>query len=123
MAKKKAKTGVYLLTLEGGGDRYLTVVNKETYEWITSEDLGQPAGSQGKSSWEDQLVPPSQVEPLKSAGLYPLRITIGSYDNDRALAARPMEGYERDYDSIRELMAAIRKNRHELIDEYDGCIY
>ena len=53
---------------------------------------------------------------------FPLFITSGSWENDRAIAARPADGYD-TYDSVREAMADIRHNKHVLTDEYHGCMY
>ena len=133
MAKKKAvpKTGVYLIHLEGGGDTFLKVVDKETFDWVTSDDLGQPEGTSKDEGiitvhmWEDQLIPASQIAKIKEEegdDYDPIQITSGSYDNDRALAARPADGYDTYY-TVREVMQAIKANNGELIDEYSGYIY
>ena len=115
---------VYLIVLTGQGDTFIKVVDEETFEWIVSDDLGQPKGEEDASSWEDQLVPASQIEKIKEEeGEYdPLRITIGSYDNDRALAAKPCGDYDTYY-SIKEAMKAIKSHGDELEDEYQGYIY
>jgi|HubBroStandDraft_3_1064219.scaffolds.fasta_scaffold192108_2 hypothetical protein len=112
---------VYIVSLDGGGDLFVKIVNGETYNWITSDDPGRPAEC-GDTSWEDQLVPRSQIEKLKQGNNYPLYITSGSWENDRAIHARSADGYG-DYDTIRDALRAINNKGDELIDEYHGCFY
>jgi len=117
---------VYLVTLEGGGDRYIKVVDQETYDWITSDDMGRPEGEDNSSSWEDQLVPASQIAKMKKQrgeDYEPVSITSGSWDNDRAIAALSADGYDDDYDSIKEALRDIKKKGDEMEDEYHGCMY
>ena len=122
----KDATPVYLVILEGGGDTYIKVVDAETFAWVTSDDPGKPPADSEEYlyEWPDQLVPPSQVAKLKSEDPdnLPLHITSGSWENDRAIAALPADGYD-TYDSVREAMADIRHNKHVLTDEYHGCMY
>lgn len=117
---------VYLVTLEGGGDLYVKVVDQETFDWITSDDPGIPEAESddddGVTLWEDQTVPPSQVAKLKAIGDYPVEITSGSWENDRAIAAQPADGYD-TYDTVAEALKAIRRNKAELEDEYHGGMY
>ncbi len=127
-AKTKAEKdglGVYLIVLQGGGDTYAKVVDEETYNWVTSDDMGQPQDMEDENCWEDQLVPASQVTKLKALGdgdAYPLMITSGSWENDRAIAARCMDGYE-ECDTVAEALDDIRRNGHKLVDQYNGCMY
>jgi len=136
---------VYLVVLSGGGDTYRKVVDEETFNWICSDDPGKPADGKGcdEYSWPDQLVPPSQAAKMKAAheeyqkqygdpindpdeeddGEWPLRLSSGSWENDRAIAAREAEGYLDDYFSYKEVMQAIKAHGDELEDEYEGYMY
>jgi hypothetical protein len=116
---------VFLLLLEGQGDVYVKVVDEETFNWVNSDDLGRRPADEKKSHWEDQLVPASQIVKMKAdkeEHYYPLQITIGSPDNDRALAAQPADGY-RQYFSVQRAMKEIQYRGDELVGEYYGCIY
>lgn len=146
MKKKKAEgKKMYLVILtDGGGDTYYKVVDQETFDWICSDDPGRPEDGKGcdEYSWPDQLVPPSQAVKMKADhddyqkkygnpindpdeeedGEWPLRLSSGSWENDRAIAARPADGYD-DYDSVIDATRAIKKHGDELEDEYHGCMY
>ncbi len=87
--------------------------------------MGRPKGTNG-SSWEDQLVPASQIEKMKKEqgdDYEPVTITSGSWDNDRAVAALSADGYESTYDTIKEVLRDIKEKGDEMEDEYHGCIY
>ena len=123
---------VYLVLLEGGGDLDVKVVDEETFAWITSPTM--PEGLTSSSSIEDPEVPPSQINKRAaqdkldaddaSWGIKPapVRITRGSWDNDRALQALSADGYDM-YSEVREAFAAVKLKGDEIVDEYHGCIY
>lgn len=113
---------IYLITLEGQGDIYIKPVDEETFNWVTSNDEGRPAGAENESGWEDQLVPASQRTKMEAAGDWPVEITLGSYDNDRALFAHPSGDYDTYY-TLKEAFKAIRQHGDEVVDEYHGYIY
>lgn len=111
---------VYLVHLEGQGDTDLKIVDKETFDWINS-DL--PEGWSYENPY-DSTVPDSQKAKMKKAGADgEVEIYMNSYDNDRALAAYPMDGYDSYYDSICDVIHAIKSHGDELEDEYNGYIY
>jgi hypothetical protein len=120
------KMKVYLVTLTGGGDTYRKIVDEETFNWICSDDPGQPEGtSEDAYSWIDQLVPASQLTKMKAddedfAGV---DLSSGSWENDRAIFAYPADGYLDDYFSTKEVMQAIKNHGDELEDEYEGYMY
>ena len=132
---------VYLVTLSGGGDTFRKIVDEETFNWICSDDPGKPQGTDENAySWIDQLIPASQLAKMKAtheeyskrcllsggknhdffAGLY---LSSGSWENDRAIAARAADGYLDDYFSTKEVMKAIKDHGDELEEEYDGYMY
>jgi hypothetical protein len=92
----------------------------------------------GPSSWVDQLVPASQIAKMeaehkkyiakwtignaKSDAFHPLQLSRGSWDNDRAIAACPADGYK-TYSTVTEATKAIKKHGDVLEDEYQGCMY
>jgi hypothetical protein len=100
--------------------------------------MGQPADYDDESSWIDQLVPASQVEKMKVEhekyimkwaigdakvdAFHPLQLSRGSWDNDRAIAACPADGYD-TYETVTEATRAIQKHGDVLEDEYQGYMY
>ena len=129
------KNKMYIVLLEGGGDIYIKVVDKETFDWICSDDPGQPADYDDDTSWVDQLVPASQFAKMKAewdrdadkpwrtpGAEFELRLSRGSWDNDRAIWAKPADGYS-EYDTIKEAVKAIANNGDVFEDEYQGCYY
>ena len=125
------KNKMYLVILNGGGDNFIKVVDQETFDWICSDDGGFPADYDDDSSWIDQIVPTSQLEKMKAEwnALTPMqpvefefRITSGSWDNDRAIGAKPADGYD-TYDTVKEAKKAIKHNGDKLEDEYQGDMY
>lgn len=128
---------VYIVLLEGGGDIYIKVVDEETFNWICSDDPGQPADYDDDTSWVDQIVPAAELarqkvaweehEALwhvngKGAKFEGIRLSRGSWENDRAIFALPAVGYNQ-YDTIKEAMRAIKDHGDEFEDEYQGCMY
>lgn len=122
---------IYLLVLSGQGDTDVKPVDEEAYNWITSEDLGRPETfeeDEDEHGWYDRIVPASQLELLqKDADKFGgeverVYITIGSYDNDRALFAKPVEGYA-THDSVADAIKEITAKGDTLVDSYEGCIY
>ena len=120
---------VYLIVLEGGGDLEIKVVDEETFKWVTSDDMGKadpPKKGDSRYHWEDQLVPKSQIKKMKTEyGAYyePLTITSGSWDNDRAVAARCADGYSEYMYTIKDTFQTIQQKGDVLVDEYRGYIY
>jgi hypothetical protein len=86
----KNKSSHYLIELrEYRGDTEKKYVNKEIYDWITSNDMGQAPEDIGLSSWVDQTTPESLLAILKEEGIEKeeVDLTRGSWQNDRALWA------------------------------------
>lgn len=118
---------VYLIKLtDGGGDTDYKIVDQETWDWINSNNMGQPSNiKKGDVLWVDQLVPKSQLELMKKEYLeddFEPEISIGSWTNDRAILARSVRPYG-TYSSVKDVMNALRKHGDELVDEYEGCLY
>jgi hypothetical protein len=126
----KPKTPLYLINLEGGGDTMIYVVGKATFDWINSDwPANEAAGESGFyekipaaviAEWEaaglkDELDARTKLDGVARDECY---ITIGSWDNDRAMHI-PAGGF----DSIVSAMVYIKKQKGELVDEYHGCIY
>jgi len=114
---------IYLIVLTGQGDTYVKPVDKETFDWVTSADEGRPKGQENDSGWDDQLVPESQKQKLKAlTGSAVVQVTSGSFDNDRALAARAAGQYD-IYCTLTDAFKAIKQHGDEVVDEYQGYIY
>lgn len=111
------------MNLQGQGDVYDFWVPLEVYEWIIREDT--PGRTGDESGWEDTGVPECMREQLKkvdsedpfsrgeeeAAKVY---VTSGSWDNDRALAAKCAYG---DYEEPPE--GALKHPKFT----YEGYVY
>jgi hypothetical protein len=118
---------VYLLILSGQGDTQVKIVEEETFKWVTSPDDGRSAEETLAhiNSWEDKNVPASQIALMKKIlgdEYEPVRLGGGSWTNDRALAAQPIEGYPDCWSIIDSLRAAKAKG-DEVEDTYEGYLY
>src|SRR5271157_834314 len=106
--RKTRRTGVYVLTLTGQGDTYIKLIDKETWNWISSYcDVTCPPAILARMREEDP-----DAEP---------HITRGSWENDRALQAPAV--YGNTFYSMKEAMQYITKHKMNVIDSWEGCIY
>ena len=117
------KEKVYILILTGQGDTYIHLVTKKVWNWIHSTELGR--AGEHMTSWPDQTTP--QVIINENDGELQ-HITIGSYQNDRALAC-PLNMFPDiqlsshfEFD-VANLSAAVHIAGHELGETYNGYIY
>jgi hypothetical protein len=123
---------VYLIRLQGGGDVDEKFVDEEAWNWIISNDMGQAPEDVGKGSWIDQNVPDSVMEALRKEylayGLHPggatVPLTIGSWENDRALIGPSnisLDKSKLDWGNLRESLA---EQGFEYTGEvFEGAIY
>ena len=107
---------MYLINLSGGGDTTKSLVTEDVWNWINS------GYNSDKSSYYEDLSEPIK-EQMKLHNKYApncssIMVTIGSYDNDRAIQAPGIE-----FSSTKELMKYIKENDIEIVEEYEGCIY
>lgn len=114
---------VYIIELQGQGDVEIKIVGKETFEWLSST----PQFPRDSNSYYDETAPQEQVDalhdedPEQETSVY---ITTGSWENDRALAARTILRYAgASYDSMADAIEEIRKKGDRLVDTFSGCIY
>lgn len=124
------KTPVYLVQLEGGGDCYLALVTKEIYDWINAKPSPAVAKELREThSSEDDCVPASLKAALqKEFGQKDeegVHVTSGSYENDKALAARHACVTGKHFDHFPELHEWLKEHpEYELQkDDYQGNIY
>lgn len=114
----------YLIILTGQGDTDIRLANAEAKEWIES---APPAGHDG--AWEEEIPaavcegqeidsPDTDGEGNVTYDPRKPQITIGSYDNDRALACPGIP-----FDSVRAAMRYATEHDIEIVGEYHGCIY
>lgn len=112
---------VYLVILNGMGDFQGAVIDKETFDWIQ-----KPWQFDGESSGEDPLPEKARkaaifADPEAEGIAY---ITIGTYNNDRALyVGSTIEGYKNSYWSTVEMFMAVHNNGDEVADAFEGSIY
>lgn len=120
---------VYLIVLQGQGDEYAAIVDKETWDWINSD---VPEYAIGKSSWSERATMPQRVreaiDKANEADPEDPQMTCGSFDNDRAMhvcayhAALYCDMGDED-ETRREAKRWARENGHKIVDTYEGCIY
>jgi len=134
---------------DNDGDLQFKLVDQDTWNWIIMENSGIPEPTKriifsnfftGKivSRWEDKLCPDSIRERIKTKYLENydsfdgVFITYGSWDNDRALLAPPLEDnydlfcrdYSRTIDIINMIENAKAKGYNvEFEHEYVGLMY
>jgi len=115
---------VYLIVLRGQGDTEIKVVDKETFDWITSSDPGHGL-KEMPISWDDMNTPASQLAKMKKQDdtFWSVYLTCGSWENDRALACAAADGYAESYGTIKSAMNTITKKGDVLTNEYHGEIY
>ena len=114
---------VYLIHLVGQGDVSVKLVSKETFDWIEREW----PGSFEEHYLEDRTCPSRQLELMrkewKSSGdemEYP-GITIGSFNNDRAIHALPEFGSE--FYTLVDALDFVRENDMRIAEIFEGYIY
>lgn len=118
-------TKMGLVSLSGQGDHYFALVPQDIIDWINREDT--PGRHAGESAWFDDATPPA----LRTALAHDTscvngcaNVTIGSYENDRALVAVTSEAdCVKCFDSVREMTKWAADNGVEIVDEFYGCIY
>lgn len=125
---------MYIIHLVGQGNIVIKLVDKETFEWVISSEMGSTGDSLGwldktcplnvrKSIWEncDQR----EKERIGSFKDFYPRITYGSANNDRALCAPAtnVDGERLIFQNISSYTNCIIKNKINIIDEYSGYIY
>jgi hypothetical protein len=119
-------TKLYLLNLSGGGDTQLTLVDKETWEWIGSP---WPFGANSDGGVDPNT--PTRITTIRETddpGNGDVFITSGSWENDRALVAslcgaefngQPIETFR----TVKALNKFMKDNDIEIEEEYEGYIY
>jgi hypothetical protein len=111
----------YLLRLGGQGDQILTVVGPATWEWIHSMP---PAELLERHAMREKIPPPALEENRELTGgisrhRKTVDITIGSWQNDRALDAPGLTFHDdQALDDWRE-----KNNIMRFKGTYVGCIY
>lgn len=105
---------MYLINLSGGGDTTKSLVTEDVWNWINSDY------NSDKSSYYEDLSEPikEQMRLHKNDNCSSIMVTIGSYDNDRAIQAPGIE-----FRSTKELIKYLKENDIEIVEEYEGCIY
>lgn len=115
------------VSLSGGGDHQFFWVAPEVLAWIERSEGFE------RSSMYVRLPPdvveairpevagdPYREEAFEKALNDGINVTIGSCDNDKALA---IATFVSSYGSRKEALAAANANGWEEDGEYDGCIY
>jgi hypothetical protein len=127
------KQRVYAVCLSGQGDTYEAIVDADIWEWI----VGPPKSSQkagvfglhqviSENSWpvdEDPGVPQKVLDAIAEEDGEP-DITIGSYENDRAMLVCAYDAlciYKGEDRGDARMWA--RDNNADIIETFEGYIY
>ena len=103
-------TPAYIIDLKGHSeDRDIRVVSEATWKWIHT------SAKPGESSWREKIPDGPNENGDKTANL-----TIGSYENDRALQCAALASW---FESTREARKWAKDNGYEIEDHYSGFIY
>lgn len=108
---------VWLIVLQGPGDTHITVIDEETWNWVTGAP-GMPADVTGYS-WTDSQVPASQLAKMDGRRV---QLSIGSWQNDRMLAAVSADGFS-PYDNLGDALRAVHAAGGVVVDVIEGDIY
>jgi hypothetical protein len=108
---------LYLVVLEGGGDITVALVAESVWQWIDmpfeSQESGYyetvPAAVLAEAEKHDRL---SWFKDGK------LRISVGSFDNDRAISAPGLQ-----FDDVESAEAYAAAHKVKIAGTYEGCIY
>ncbi len=108
--------GLYLIHLSGGRDSSLSLVTEDVWNWIHSGYDSEKSSyyEELSEAVKEQMRLHNKYEPDCSS----VMVTIGTYDNDRAINAPGIE-----FGSMKELFKYVKENDIEIIDEYEGGIY
>jgi hypothetical protein len=117
----------YLVVLEGQGDAYVLLIDQATWDWINSDI---PESAKGEGEWDETFLAPEAVRKAHAEYGDGVSITIGSYQNDRALAATEAAlwtnhlGDASDVtDDIQYARRWAKDNGYEIRDTFNGGIY
>jgi hypothetical protein len=113
--KIKQLMGCYMIMLSGQGDNEIKLVNKETWDWINTQNINPPDSQVEKYIKEYQHGNPRIDEIIKQ-----MNGCKNSWSNDRALSASSDYG-ETFYD-MTEAIDFIGDN-YKVIETYTGYIY
>lgn len=106
----------------------MKIVDEATFDWVSSKDMGKPGSHPPMNNeWVDTLVPESQKKLMradKDIKSDEVRLTSGSWWNDRMLAALSLPRYQNEnLWSIRDANKAVKKHGDEVEDTIEGMIY
>lgn len=127
---------MYLVVLQGQGDTYIKIVDKEIFDWI-NKDIDKETLKNGFSI--DKSCPISvrlnkwqlEKEYLKKEcnsfnDFYPI-VTRGSYNNDKAMFTTGIINKETDKElifySISDALKYIKNNNINIVNTYEGMVY
>jgi hypothetical protein len=121
----------YLINLDGQGDTRSALVAKEVFDWIERKDT--PGREGDESMWTDTGIPESLHNALKKESFYSedeVAVTIGSFDNDRAIIAvnAPYDdmgasGIFYSDDDEKSVKRWAREHGFKIEDSYVGGLY
>jgi hypothetical protein len=106
------KNPVYLVTLSGGGDTYITLVKKHVWDWIISD---YPSD---KGHCTEKIPDDVMAEKKTSYATDTISLSRNSYENDRALNA-PGKSFQ----SVKELGKYLKEHDLTIEEEFEGYSY
>lgn len=99
---------LYLVLVMDGSDAQTALVEETAFDWIES---AVPRQGRGKSSWREKI-PGTDT---------PVQITVGSYENDRAIHL--IAESKKTFDSITEAIQACYAEGNQIAGDYIGMSY
>ena len=111
------KTGMGLVALSDRKDTYFTLVCPEILDWIY-QPYNPPGGNKTWYAYEEKVPKSIRDQYAKKHGKTTCRVTVGSWDNDRALLA-PGERFQ----TLTLLMQYVESNNMRIVGEYHGLVY
>lgn len=115
----QTKTSYYLLHLQGykAKDQQYILVGKTLWDWV--HDKRMPGRRSGQSGWHATDTPPETTEGQHGEDVF---VSIGSFNNDKALACAEAKNTETFYDT-QDFVDFLAKGKIKIIETYDGHIY
>lgn len=110
------KNRCYSIMLTGQGDIYITLVNKETWDWITK--CGPIPIAQidwAFENWKKDLNPNITREEVEKD------LLKQKADNDKALSCHA--DYGKIFTNLKDYTKFVVDNSMEIVEDYEGYIY
>lgn len=116
-AKGAKTTPMCLVQLQDHKNTWLMLVRPEVMAWIQLP-YSPPAGA--GFGYVEEVPENIREEYFEAHQCTTRRVTCGSYDNDRAMSTMSMG---QSFDSLKSMMAYVKRHNIDIVDEYHGHRY